>query len=129
MAYSKQNFVNNEVLTAEMLNHIEDGVFKNSKDISSLGALLGDLSADGYGIYYSSEEISVLASNIPIDSITNHMERAIQEGDLIITANAYICQVTKINATSYRVNKLVNLETPIVSKVLAHFTDTTEVAV
>lgn len=89
----------------------------------------GDIGPAGYGIYYSSAEITVLTSTIPMDTVTCNDTRGVQEGDLIITANAFVCQVTKVNATNYRINKLVNMETSIVNKVLSNFTDTTEVGV
>ena len=109
---------------------VENG-FEGTEEewLASLHGGPGDIGPAGYGIYYSSAQITVLTSTIPMDTVTCYDARGVQEGDLIITANAFVCQVTKINATNYRINKLVNMETSIVNKVISSFTDTTEVGV
>lgn len=47
MAYQKQTWVNGEtVATAERFNHIEDGVYQNSTDITGLNSSVGTNSTD-----------------------------------------------------------------------------------
>ena len=41
MSYKKQNFINNQMLTADHLNHIEDGIYENSSAINELNENIG----------------------------------------------------------------------------------------
>ena len=45
MSYIKQNFEDNQVLTAEQLNHMEDGIEAVSNEVEELRALSGDINA------------------------------------------------------------------------------------
>lgn len=45
MSYNKQNFEDNQVLTAEQLNHMEDGIEAVSNEVEELRALSGDINA------------------------------------------------------------------------------------
>lgn len=41
--YEKQNFVNGQVLIAEQMNHIEDGIYKDNLDLAEVVSELGTL--------------------------------------------------------------------------------------
>ena len=43
MSYEKQNFTNGQVLTAEHMNHIEEGVFENDRKIGSISTALDSI--------------------------------------------------------------------------------------
>ena len=43
MSYNKQNFEDNQVLTAEQLNHMEDGIEALSNEVDELRTLSGDI--------------------------------------------------------------------------------------
>lgn len=45
MTYSKQHFENGEVLTAEQLNHIEDGIVMLESEIGNFSSALSDVIA------------------------------------------------------------------------------------
>ena len=41
--YEKQNFVDGQVLIAEQMNHIEDGIYKDNLDLAEVVSELGTL--------------------------------------------------------------------------------------
>lgn len=43
MAYEKQNFTDGQVLTAEQLNHIEDGIVAVERACCSIASLIGEV--------------------------------------------------------------------------------------
>ena len=53
MAYTKQNFVDNQILNAEHLNHIEDGIASLDTNKADTGHAHPNLTLKTYGEGYS----------------------------------------------------------------------------
>lgn len=105
MNYNKQNFIKGQILKADHLNAIEDGIVSNSEELDQLKDDLTDFK-DGFSRLNLFKEAELYAENSYVN---------IKDGKLNPASNsAYDIYIIAVDGISkYTANKLVNFSLPL----------------